>query len=77
MIIDRQKLDLLLAEKQMTLVQLAEKAKTGKATLLKIRREENVQPITAGKVANALNVPIVILVKENGQKNKQVASDQR
>lgn len=60
--IDNRKLNLLLAERCMNLRDL--RAGTSSQTLTRIRRGEDVLPATAGKIARALNVNVIDILKE-------------
>lgn len=54
--IDKIKLQLLLAEKQLTSKELAEKAGVSQLTITKIMQDKKVKPITIGKIAAALSI---------------------
>lgn len=60
--IDKIKLQLLLAEKQLTSKELAEKAGVSQLTITKIMQDKKVKPITIGKIAAALDIDPVELI---------------
>lgn len=62
MVIDKAKLELLMAEKQMKTRNLVKIAGISMDTLNRARRNENLQPFTVGKIANALNVSVETLI---------------
>lgn len=62
--INKEVFGLLIAKKEMTLIQLAEKSKVSRFTLTRINSGFDVTPITVGRVANALDVPVETLIKE-------------
>ncbi len=62
------KLDLLQAEKGLTGAELARKAGMSRQTFSTIRQRGTCTPITAGKIAHALGVPVEsLLVDRKGE----------
>ncbi|MPN65133.1 hypothetical protein SDC9_212912 [bioreactor metagenome] len=64
MIVDREKFDIALAIQKETLEGISRKAGVTKKTICNLRNGKKVAPRTVGMVAEALNVPVVRLVKE-------------
>lgn len=65
MIVDRTKIDTLLAEKQMTHVMLSKETGISRQSISTILKRKTCEPKTAGKLAAGLGVPVSeILAKE-------------
>ena len=63
--IDIKKLEILQAEKCMTVKELKKKSGIGHTTYLRIRqRSEKVAPITVGKIAKALNCDVLDIIEK-------------
>lgn len=66
--IDKQKLFIMIAEKELTKKEFAEKSRMSQARLSAILNSERLQPKTIGRIANALNVHVEdIIVKEKNE----------
>lgn len=63
MTLDRGKVDIELARKKMTVTQLAEKYGVSRSRMNIILNSQNVTPICAGKVAEALDVDVMEITK--------------
>ena len=63
--IDVKKLEILQARECIKSKELREKAKLGYATLVQIKQgKRNLQPITVGKIAKALNCDVTELIEQ-------------
>lgn len=62
--ISRKCVEIAQAECQMNDAQLARRARLSKQTLCSVKRGENCKPTTAGKIAEALGVPVKNIVTE-------------
>lgn len=65
MIIDRTKLDIAMANRAMSLTSVIAVTKISNNTMMKIRQEKHVRPNIAGRIALALNVPVINILKED------------
>lgn len=62
MILSKQKIDIAMANECMTSNELQEKSTLPRGTYLKVICGKSVRPVTAGKIAKALNVPVENLI---------------
>ena len=63
MILNKQKLDIAMANKCMTSNELQEKSTLPRGTFLKVIGGRSVKPATAGKIAKALDVQVQELIE--------------
>lgn len=64
--INKEKFEILLAENCMTITELVEIIKTDNSVIAKINKGfDKFRPATVGKIAKALNVPVVELIENN------------
>ena len=63
MFLNKEKFDVALAVKKLTLDELSQKAGITKQTICRIRRGDSLIPKTVGKLAEALEVDVEFLVK--------------
>ncbi len=62
--INRKKLNIILATKEMTITDVAEKAGISRARAYSILNSVSIFPATAGRIANALEVDVAELLEE-------------
>lgn len=62
--IDVKKLLLALGEKQMSVHELAEKSSVSRTTIAAIKAGKTCRPDIAGKIAQALNIPLADLIED-------------
>lgn len=60
--ISNEKLELAMANECITRNELAKKSGVAEITLTKIKANPNIKPVTAGKIAKALNVKVEDLI---------------
>lgn len=63
MIFNKQKLDIAMANKCMTSNELQKKSTLPRGTFLKVIGGKNVKPVTAGKIAKALEIQVQELIE--------------
>lgn len=63
MILNKQKLDIAMANKCMTSNELQKKSTLPRGTFLKVIGGKNVKPVTAGKIAKALEIQVQELIE--------------
>lgn len=63
--IDREKIELLTAERKMTFGELSEAAGISRGNLGTVLNRENNQPRTIGRLAEALGVPVSAIIESN------------
>lgn len=64
--INKEKFEILLAEKCMTITELVKTIKTDNSVITKINKGfDKFRPATVGKIAKALNVSVVELLEDN------------
>lgn len=69
--IDKQKIEILMAEKQMTKSAIRKLCGLPESTMTTIFKRGTAQPVSIGKIARALDVPVrEIIVDEGGQKQQ-------
>ena len=66
MILSKQKIDIVMANRCMTSNELQEKSTLPRGTCLKVICGKNVRPVTAGKIAKALDVQVQELIEMEG-----------
>ena len=66
MILSKQKIDIVMANRCMTSNELQEKSTLPRGTFLKVICGKNVRPVTAGKIAKALDVQVQELIEMEG-----------
>lgn len=65
MTISKAKLEIAMANACMNSIELCEKAKIGKHTLVQIKSgKRNPKPVTIGKIARALDIKVIELIEE-------------
>lgn len=64
MILSKQKIDIAMANHCMTSNELQEKSTLPRGTFLKVICGKSVRPITAGKIAKALEMPVEQLLED-------------
>lgn len=62
--IDNSKLELAMANACINTNELSQKASINCSTLTRIKNGKQVQPITVGKIAQALNVQVIEIIEE-------------
>lgn len=62
--IDKSMLELYMARKCMSVIELAKAAKISRETVYGIRKGENAKPETVGKIAKALDVDPILLLSD-------------
>ena len=63
--VDKQKLETLMAQNCLSVLELANKSQVSKSVLFKIGRvNSNLRPITIGKIARALNCDVTELIEQ-------------
>ena len=67
MILSKKKIDIAMSNRCMTSNELQEKSTLPRGTFLKVICEKSVRPVTAGKIARALNVPVEQLIETEGE----------
>ena len=60
--VDNRRLDILLAQKRISLTRL--RGKVSPQTLTKVRRGEDILPMTVGRIAEALEVNVIEIVEQ-------------
>lgn len=64
--INKEKFEILLAENCMTITELVKIIKTDNSVIAKINKGfDKFRPATVGKIAKALNVPVIELIENN------------
>lgn len=63
MVLSKRKIDIAMANRCMTSNELQEKSTLPRGTFLKVIGGKNVRPVTAGKVAKALNMCVEDLIE--------------
>ena len=67
--VDKQKLETLMAQNCLSVLELANKSQVSKSVLFKIGRvNSNLRPITIGKIARALNCDVTELIEQESDK---------
>jgi predicted transcriptional regulator len=64
---DKKKLDLAMATACVSSKELQEKSDLPRGTFLNVITGRNVRPVTIGKIARALNVPVVQIIDDPGK----------
>lgn len=63
MVLSKQKIDIAMANRCMTSNELQEKSTLPRGTFLKVICGKSVRPVTAGKIARALEMPVESLIE--------------
>lgn len=64
--IDKRKVNIIMAEQMLTLSDVCEKGEVHHITLQRVLSgKQQPQPVTIGKIARALNVPVESIIKED------------
>ena len=63
MTVDREKVNLILAKKQLTVTELCETAGYSRNRFYTVMNSKKVSPKTAGKIADALNVDVTEIIE--------------
>lgn len=61
--INKKKIDLLLAERMLTIAELADLIGVSRQMIYYVEKKSSVQPKTAGKIAAALGVPVLDIIE--------------
>lgn len=69
--IDRKALDMLLAQQEMTLTELANRSGMGRHQMYTLLRNGSCRPITAGRIARGLGVDVSEIIKQEEEEQKR------